>query len=47
MTGNPMRILYYKMRRLKAKLREFNQVEFGNITDRVTKKMGSWLLHKC
>ena len=38
--GNPMRILYYKMRRLKAELREFNQAEFGNITDRVTKKRG-------
>ena len=40
MIGNPLKILHYKMKRLKAEMREFNNAEFGNITGRVTVKRG-------
>ena len=36
--GDPMSRLHQKMKRLKAKLKEFNQDEFGNVTHKVTEK---------
>ena len=37
--GNPMKCLHQKMKRLKNGLRRFNQLEFGNISAKVTQKM--------
>ena len=36
--GDPMNRLHQKMKRLKTKLKKFNQDEFGNITNKVIEK---------